>query len=88
MKKLHNAILGKRTRYDLYINIEKASHLEQLSEAMEVSKSEVAEIAIDLLYMQKSSVIKAYLLRLEEIKKELKDKTQRTLNLFDFDEGC
>ncbi|CUU72072.1 hypothetical protein [Campylobacter hyointestinalis] len=88
MKKLHSAILDKRTRYDLYINIEKASRLEQLSEAMEMSKSEVAEIAIDLLYTQKSSLIKAYLLRLEEMKKELKDKTQRTLNLFDFDEVC
>lgn len=83
MKKLHNAILDKRTRYDLYINIEIASQLEQLSEALNISKSEAAEQAISMFFNSKSTVLKAYLQKIETMKKELKNKTERSLNLFD-----
>lgn len=83
MKKLHNAILDKRTRYDLYINIEIASQLEQLSEALNISKSEAAEQAISMFFNSKNTVLKAYLQKIETMKKELKNKTERSLNLFD-----
>ncbi|ALV24566.1 hypothetical protein CIG2463D_0993 [Campylobacter iguaniorum] len=84
MKKLHEAIFDKRTRYDLYIKIDSASQLEQLSEAMEISKSEVAEIALNLLYKSKDSLMRSYLAHIEELKRNRKKTNNADLSLFDF----
>ncbi|MCD8212719.1 MAG: gag protein [Campylobacter sp.] len=81
MIKIHQNVLVKKTRYDLNMSIENASKFEQLCEAYQMPKSQMADLIIDS-FCQGNPIYKSYLENFRTIKKRLKAKTKQDINLF------
>ncbi|MGP1484883.1 MAG: gag protein [Campylobacter sp.] len=82
MKKIHDNVMIKKTRYDLNMSIENASKFEQLCEAYNMSKSAMADLIIES-FCKGNLVYKAYLQNLRSMKKCFKAKVKHDLSLFE-----
>ncbi|QCD44442.1 gag protein [Campylobacter mucosalis] len=81
MPKIHKNVMYKKTRYDLSLSIENASRFEQLCEAYEMKKSDMADFIIDS-FCSGNLRYKHYLANLETKRQNLAKKSQDDLNLF------
>lgn len=86
MKKVHDNLLIKRTRYDLTISIECASKFEQLCEAYGLKKSDMADMIIKK-FCEGNLIYKHYLANLHTQKALLKQKFSQDLSLFENMQG-
>ncbi|WP_257617164.1 gag protein [Campylobacter pinnipediorum] len=72
----------KKTRYDMTISIECASKFEQLCEAYELKKSDMADLMINS-FCEGNLVYKHYLQNLRVKKQAIKQKAIKDLSLFE-----
>nr|DAK15214.1 MAG TPA: antitoxin [Caudoviricetes sp.] len=81
MKRIHENLMVKKTRYDMTISIECASKFEQLCEAYEMKKSDMANLIINT-FCEGNLKYKHYLANLHAKKTLLKQKIEQDLSLF------
>ncbi|MGP1579413.1 MAG: gag protein [Wolinella sp.] len=80
MQKIHDNVLVKKTRYDLNLSVENASKFEQLCEAYNLPKSQMADRIIED-FCRGNPVYSTYIKNLRAHKKQFiaKHKEQRGL---------
>jgi len=83
---IHKKVLVKKTRYDLNMSVENASRFEQLCEAYEMKKSDMADLIIES-FCKGNPRYNQYLINLRVLKKKVQDKVNQDINLFK-DEPC
>lgn len=83
---IHKKVLVKKTRYDLNMSVENASRFEQLCEAYEMKKSDMADFIIEN-FCKGNPIYNQYLINLRVLKKKFQDKVNQDINLFK-DEPC
>ncbi|MDL0089919.1 gag protein [Campylobacter gastrosuis] len=81
MPKIHKNVMYKKTRYDLSLSIQNASRFEQLCEAYEMKKSDMADFIIDS-FCTGNLRYQNYLKNLDKKRTSLKNKAQDDISLF------
>ena len=78
---IHKKVLIKKTRYDLNMSVENASRFEQLCEAYEMKKSDMADFIIEN-FCKGNPRYKQYLVNLNVKKEEFRKKVENDMSLF------
>ncbi|MGH1601697.1 gag protein [Campylobacter majalis] len=81
MPKIHKNVMHKKTRYDLSLSIANASRFEQLCEAYEMKKSDMADFIIDS-FCNGNLRYEHYLKNLQTKRQNLAKKAADDLSLF------
>nr|DAD63530.1 MAG TPA: transcriptional repressor [Caudoviricetes sp.] len=79
---IHKKVLVKKTRYDLNMSVENASRFEQLCEAYEMKKSDMADYIIES-FCKGNPRYNQYLINLGVAKKKLQQKVEQDISLFE-----
>lgn len=81
MKKVHDNLMIKKTRYDMTISIECASKFEQLCEAYDLKKSDMADLIINT-FCEGNLKYKHYMQNLRAKKQIIRKRAIKNLSLF------